>query len=198
MGFVCLTTTKSDFQIQVSDKDNQRNNNNNHLLSLNNMGISQMIDGIGNYAEPKFRSTVFFSKFRSREMDTIFADNVGFKICLYCELSLKNVGLNSFLSRKTNTVLNVATVFVDSYLYETDCVIDYNSTIAETKMLMSVFFTFLFDGNFTGTDYIYNMLSLVDNIRTSLNDAFLYGLLCIYIVQQQLKKDIWLTISECL
>ena len=137
MGLVWFTTTKLDFRIQVSGNDNQWNNNHNRLLSLNNVGTSQMIGGISNYVEPKFHLTVFFLKFLfwSYEMDTMFADDVGFKIGLSCELifvesfSLDNMGLNSFLSHKTNTMFNVASVFVGSYLYETDCVIDYDSTI---------------------------------------------------------------------
>ena len=76
----------------------------------------------------------------------MFTGNVGFKICLSCELifgescSLDNVGLNSFLSHKTNTVFNVApsfgainTVFVGSYLYDTACVVDHDSPIAKMK-----------------------------------------------------------------
>ena len=114
-------------------------------------------------------------------MDIMFADNVGFGIGLSCELifveslCLYNVGLNSFLSHKTNTVFNAATVFVGSYFFDTACAVDHDSTITKTKIPMTVIFTFLFDGNFMGADYIYNMLSLVDNIRMSLNNAFLYG-----------------------
>ena len=63
MGFVCFTTTKSDFQTQVSGNDNQQNNNHNRLLSLNNVGFK-----------------IVFSKFRSSEMDIMFADDMGFKI----------------------------------------------------------------------------------------------------------------------
>ena len=135
---------------RVSGKDNQQNNNHNHLLSLDNVGVSQTIGGIGNYMEPKFHSTGFFSNFQSHEMDIMFADNVEFEICLSCELifgkscSLDNVGLNSFLS---------------------------------SELPMTVIFIFLFDGTFMEAGYNYNLLSLVDNIRVSLNDAFLDGFL---------------------
>ena len=61
--FIWFTTIKSALQIHTGNKDNQQSNNHNCLLSLDNVGIRQIIGGIGNDVEPKFHLTGFFSNF---------------------------------------------------------------------------------------------------------------------------------------
>ena len=58
----CFQTNKSDLLPHNSIKDIQWINNHNRLLSFQKMGISQMIDGIGNYVNSTFQLNFFFLK----------------------------------------------------------------------------------------------------------------------------------------